>query len=65
MPFDGPPDFTGPNLFAARASVPLSTILQPITLDPLAVTDDPNYLALVAAQPNVPEAIRLGLGELY
>ncbi len=65
LPFDGPRDFTGPDLFAARASVPLSTILQPIKLDPLTVADDPNYLPIIAAQPNVPEAIRAGLAKLY
>jgi cytosine/adenosine deaminase-related metal-dependent hydrolase len=65
LPFDGPRDFTGPDLFAARASVPLSTILQPIKLDPLTVADDPNYLSIIAAQPNLPEAIRVGLAKLY
>lgn len=65
LPFDGPHDFTGPALVAARASAPLSTILQPITLDPLTVADDPNFLPLIAAQPNVPEAVCKGLAELY
>jgi len=65
LPFDGPRDFTGPKLFAARAAAPLSTILQPVKLDPLTVADDPNYLPTIAAQPNVPEAIRVGLANLY
>ena len=60
LPIDGPRDFTGPDFFAARASVPLSSILQPIKLDPLTVADDPNYLNLIATQPNLPEAIRAG-----
>jgi hypothetical protein len=65
LPFDGPRDFTGPDLFAARASAALSTILQPIKLDPLTVADDPNFLSIIAAQPNVPEVIRTRLAKLY
>jgi 5-methylthioadenosine/S-adenosylhomocysteine deaminase len=65
LPFDGPRDFTGPDLFAAKASAPLSTILQAITLDPLTVADDPNFLATIAAQPNVPEGVRTELAKLY
>ena len=65
LPFDGPSDFTGPELFAARAAAPLSTILQPITLDPLTVADDPNFLPTIATQANVPEAVRAGLARLY
>jgi cytosine/adenosine deaminase-related metal-dependent hydrolase len=65
LPFAGPRDFTGPELFAVRASAPLSTILQPITLDPLTVADDPKFLPSIAAQPNLPEAVRTGLAKLY
>ena len=66
LPFDGPRDFTGPERALLRAaSAPLSTILQPITLDPLTVADDPNFLAEIASQPNVPEAVRNGLARLY
>jgi len=42
-----------------------ATILQPIKLDPLTVADDPNFLSIIAAQPNVPEVIRTGLAKLY
>jgi len=65
LPFDGPRDFTGPELFAARATTPLSTLLQPIELDPLTVADDANFLARIAVQPNLPEAVRAGLAKLY
>ena len=66
LPFNGPRDFTGPERTSLRAaSAPLSTILQPITLDPLTVADDPNFLLEIADQPNVPEAIRNGLARLY
>jgi 5-methylthioadenosine/S-adenosylhomocysteine deaminase len=69
LPFRGPGDFTGPRLAprpaAAAAGGPLSEILEPIRLDPLTVRDDDDYLDQIAAQPNVPEAIRQGLKELY
>ncbi len=66
LPLNGPRDFTGskrPLLRAAAA--PLSTILEPITLDPLTVADDPGFLTAIANQPNVPDPIRTGLAELY
>ena len=66
LPFNGPRDFTGPERVSARAaSAPLSTILQPIELDPLTVADDPTFLSDIASQPNVPEAIRRALAKLY
>jgi cytosine/adenosine deaminase-related metal-dependent hydrolase len=66
LPFRGPRDFTGPDHLVHRAAAqPLSKILQPITLDPLTVADDRNFLAEIGKQPNVPEAIRSGLVELY
>jgi 5-methylthioadenosine/S-adenosylhomocysteine deaminase len=65
LPFNGPRDFTGPELVTARAAAPLSTILQPIKLDPLTVADDPNFLSEIASQPNVPVAVRSGLAQLY
>ncbi len=66
LPFGGPDDFTGPQLFPLRvAAAPLSEILEPIALDPLTVCDDAAYLARIAAQPNVPAAIRDGLASLY
>ena len=66
LPFNDPRDFTGPERGLLRAtSAPLSTILKPITLDPLTVADDPNSLLEIASQPNVPEAVRNGLARLY
>jgi hypothetical protein len=65
LPFSGPRDFTGPDHAAVRAAAPLSTILQPITLDPLTVADDRNFLEEIAKQPNVPEGVRAGLAQLY
>lgn len=65
LPFSGPRDFTGPKRASVRTAAPLSTILQPITLDPLTVADDPNFLVEITNQPNVPEPIRTGLALLY
>jgi len=66
LPFNGPRDFTGPERVSLRAAAtPLSTILQPIALDPLTVADDANFLTEIANQPNVPAAIRASLAELY
>ena len=66
LPFNGPRDFTGPKRVSSRAAtIPLSQLLQPITLDPLTVADDPNFLSEIANQPNVPDEIRAGLSTLY
>ena len=69
LPFRGPRDFTGPERAlrgaAAAAAAPLSSILEPIRLDPLTVANDDDFLARVAAQPNLPEPIRQGLSALY
>jgi len=65
LPFSGPRDFTGPDTAARAAAAPLSSILQPIKLDPLTVADDNNFLAEIANQTNVPEPVRNGLAALY
>lgn len=65
LPFNSPRDFTGPEVIASRAAAALSTILQPIKLDPLTVVDDPKFLPEIAKQPNVPAAVRDGLRQLY
>ncbi len=69
LPLAGPRDFTGPKRtarsVAARASIPLSQLLEPIRLDPLTVADDDDFLAQIAAQPNVPTPIREQLAQLY
>jgi cytosine/adenosine deaminase-related metal-dependent hydrolase len=68
LPFEGPEDFTGPERAPralARAAPPLSAILKPIELDPLTVADDDTFLQRMAAQPNVPAALRQNLSTLY
>ena len=66
LPFDGPGDYSGVETVATRAAaLPLSAILEPIGLDPLTVADDSKFLERIAAQPNVPLAVRDGLKSLY
>ena len=65
LPLNGPRDFTGPQMFAARAAQPLSTVLEAVKLDPLTVADDPGFLSSIAAQTNLPDAVRKGLRDLY
>lgn len=66
LPYAGPTDFTGPRIVAARpSSTPLSALLTSIELDPLTVADDAEFLHRIAAEPNVPAAIRDGLALLY
>jgi len=70
LPFNGPRDFTGPARVSRRAAlaaaaVPLSQLLKPIDLDPLTVADDSDFLSLMKDQPNVPDAIRNALPDLY
>ena len=66
LPFNGPHDFTGPDRIASLAAAqPLSAILKPMTLDPLTVADDPDFLGDIARQPNVPDPVRSGLAQLY
>jgi hypothetical protein len=55
---------TGPTRAEAAAAAPLSEILAPIELDALTIPDDPDFLAKVDAQPNLPQAIKDGLRAL-
>jgi cytosine/adenosine deaminase-related metal-dependent hydrolase len=65
LPYDGPADFTGPRVAAKPSSTLLSALLTAIELDPLTVAGDPDFLHRIAAEPNVPAAIRDGLAQLY
>lgn len=56
---------TGATRSLVRASVPLSAILQPLTLDPLTVADDPAFLSSIRQQRNLPEFIKQDLKSLY
>ena len=57
---------TGPKRgMMAKASKPLSQILQPLELDPLTVADDAEFLASLATQKNLPQFVKDGLPTLY
>jgi 5-methylthioadenosine/S-adenosylhomocysteine deaminase len=56
---------TGATRRAAVAAKPLSEILQPLELDPLTVVDDPDFLAALVMQRNLPQFIKDGLPPLY
>jgi hypothetical protein len=49
----------------AAAAIQLSQLLEPITLDPLTVADDADFLSRIEAEPNVPGPIKQGLRQLY
>jgi hypothetical protein len=55
---------TGPTLTSARA-VPLSQLVTPMTLDPLTVADDSQFLDRVEAQTVLPDFVRTELKRLY
>ena len=58
---------TGPTrrLAAAAVAMPLSQLLKPLKLDPLTVVDDPDFLAGMATQKNLPQFVKDGLPRLY
>jgi 5-methylthioadenosine/S-adenosylhomocysteine deaminase len=67
LPLDAPNDVSGADRFPAplsRAAPPLSTVLNPVKLDPLTVADDGTFLDRIAQQPNVPDAVRNRLSDL-
>ena len=55
---------SGPRVGTARA-VPLSQLVGPMTLDPLTVADDGEFLDQVEAQTILPEFVRRNLKEMY
>lgn len=63
LPLDG--RLTGPDLLAAAAAPPLSTVLGPLELDPLTVVDDRAWLEEIGTQTNLPQFLRRGLPAMY
>jgi hypothetical protein len=56
---------TGPERRTAKATKPLSQILEALELDPLSVVDDPDFLPTLATQRNLPQFVKEGLSSLY
>jgi len=65
LPLRGRRDLTGPTRLAARAAAPLSSILEPLELDPLTVADDDTFLDRIGTQKNLPTYIKSDLKKLY
>jgi 5-methylthioadenosine/S-adenosylhomocysteine deaminase len=67
LPYGGPRDFTGPRRLSPRApaAASLSGLLSPIALDPLTVADDGRFLESLGEQPNLPDAVKAGVPDLY
>ncbi|MFL5798448.1 MAG: amidohydrolase family protein [Actinomycetota bacterium] len=61
---DGRPTAETPIDLTAAAE-PLSTVLQPIELDPVTVADDPEFLHRIEQEPNVWADVKAGLAGLY
>jgi cytosine/adenosine deaminase-related metal-dependent hydrolase len=65
LPLPGQSALTGASRSAARAAAPLSTVLEPMALDPLTVADDRKFLERIAAQKNLPAYLRSELATLF
>ena len=65
LPLAGRRASTGPSLEQAFAAIPLSDILEPLTLDPISVADDADFLDRITAERNLPAFVPAGLRELY
>jgi 5-methylthioadenosine/S-adenosylhomocysteine deaminase len=49
----------------AAAAVPLSELLEPLSLDELTVSGDGSFLAQIASERNLPAAVAVGLPAMY
>jgi hypothetical protein len=56
---------TGPVDRPQASAPPISSLLSPITLDPLTVADDPGWLDIVDHEINLPDYLAPGLRALY
>jgi hypothetical protein len=65
LPLPGRSAPTGASRAVTRAAAPLSTILEPMDLDPLTVADDGKFLQRIAGQKNLPAFLRTDLATLY
>src|SRR5262249_31856404 len=54
---------TRPDLLAGAQAAP--PVLHPVKLDPLTVDDDPDFVATLKAEKNLPAGVAAGLARLY
>ncbi len=66
LPFGVRRAMTGPRRPVARAAAkPLSTVLEPLVVDAMTVADDADFFDRIAAQRNLPDAVKEGLPALF
>ena len=65
LPAPGSRRRTGPSIQNRRAAVPFSRIAEPMTLDPLTVADDKEFLGRIEGQTVLPEFVKTGLRGLF
>ena len=65
LPAPGSHRRTGPSIQNRRAAVPFSSIAEPMTLDPLTVADDEEFLDRIEGQAVLPEFVRTGLRGMF
>ncbi|MDF0645205.1 MAG: amidohydrolase family protein [Nitrospira sp.] len=65
LPMRGERELTGALRGLDRAAAALSQVVEPLTLDPLTVADDPAFLTGIEAQPNLPDYVKAGLKRVY
>jgi 5-methylthioadenosine/S-adenosylhomocysteine deaminase len=66
LPFDSADGLSAPRLTDIMAvQSPLSQVLGPLELDPLTVTDDPEFLDQLTRQRNLPDYLKESLPDLF
>jgi hypothetical protein len=65
LPLPGGRVSSGPSIAMRAAAQPLSKIVGPLTLDPLTVADDGDFLDRIEAQTVLPSFVREGLRGMY
>jgi 5-methylthioadenosine/S-adenosylhomocysteine deaminase len=65
LPMRGERELTGAVRGLERAAAPISQVVEPLTLDPLTVVDDPAFLKSIGTQMNLPDYMKTGLKGLY
>jgi cytosine/adenosine deaminase-related metal-dependent hydrolase len=65
VPLPGESTPTGPSLVGAAPAKPLSQVVGPLTLDPLTVVDDHDWLDTIEQQRNLPDGLAAALRKLH
>jgi hypothetical protein len=65
LPLAATDENTGPLDRPPAEHAPISSLLEPLTLDALTVADDPGWLDRIAAERNLPDYLAPALRDLY